>query len=449
MTNARFKDLMVKLMREEPFWSTVSSYVRKQESKNLPTAAVGFDRRSFVLYYNAEFMESLNDVEAMSILKHEFLHILFGHLEDGMMDKARTGDEHKLWNIAYDLAINSFLLDEIPREFMIPAGHRSPAIIIKDKVTGEVIPHADLDPEKMADYDISVSESEAQKGAPCLPGVGQFANMPSHKSGKWYFEALQQDGDNGEAHAKAFQPMDVHGYSEGGDPQDGQSQGKQLSELEKALLSEIRKRILKDSVRKAASSNKGWGSIPEPLKDVLIELSNRTGTVNWKQVLRMFVSTVLSSSHYSTYRKLNRRYPMMAPGMKKEYVAKIAVSVDMSGSVDDDMLALFATELNGLAKNVEFTVIPFDTQVSEEKIFVWKENERFTTIERVLCGGTCFEAPTKYVNDKGTFNGHIILTDMYAPKPGRSRCPRLWVTPESCSPYFETFERVIKIKEEA
>ena len=66
--------------------------------------------------------------------------------------------------------------------------------------------------------------------------------------------------------------------------------------------------------------------------------------------------------------------------------------------------------------------------------------------ERVLCGGTNFDAPTDYVN-KLKFDGHIVLTDMYAPKPKRSMCQRMWMTTDyhAKNPYFKTNERVIGI----
>jgi predicted metal-dependent peptidase len=110
------------------------------------------------------------------------------------------------------------------------------------------------------------------------------------------------------------------------------------------------------------------------------------------------------------------------------------------------MLAAFFAELNTLSKLAEFTVIPFDTEVNEEQVYVWKKGER-KTWERVLCGGTCFNAPTKYVN-KQNFDGHIILTDMEAPKPIRSNCQRMWMTDENgkANPYFNTQERVIAIE---
>ena len=109
------------------------------------------------------------------------------------------------------------------------------------------------------------------------------------------------------------------------------------------------------------------------------------------------------------------------------------------------MLAAFFAELNTLAKLAEFTVIPFDTQVAEDKVFVWKKNQN-RPWERVLCGGTCFDAPTRYVNEH-QFDGHIVLTDMCAPKPIPSKCQRMWMTDShnARNPYFTTTERVIAV----
>tara|TARA_B100000700_G_C14667137_1_gene679041 strand:- start:260 stop:592 length:333 start_codon:yes stop_codon:yes gene_type:complete len=109
------------------------------------------------------------------------------------------------------------------------------------------------------------------------------------------------------------------------------------------------------------------------------------------------------------------------------------------------MLAAFFSELNKLSELAEFTVIPFDTEVAEDKVYVWKKGEK-KKWERVLYGGTCFEAPTDYVN-KGKFDGHIVLTDMCAPKPKASRVQRMWMTDSynAKNPYFKTNEKVIAV----
>ena len=109
------------------------------------------------------------------------------------------------------------------------------------------------------------------------------------------------------------------------------------------------------------------------------------------------------------------------------------------------MLAAFFAELNGLAKLAEFTVVPFDTQVDDSKVYVWKKGQR-VAVERVLTGGTCFDAPTRYSNER-SFDGLIILTDMEAPKPIPSKAQRMWMTTPECKEraYFQTNERVIAI----
>ena len=68
--------------------------------------------------------------------------------------------------------------------------------------------------------------------------------------------------------------------------------------------------------------------------------------------------------------KINRRKPYIRPGRRQNYVANIAVAVDMSGSVDEKLLTSFFAELDGLAKYATFTVAPFDTKVLDEHVYV-------------------------------------------------------------------------------
>jgi predicted metal-dependent peptidase len=167
--------------------------------------------------------------------------------------------------------------------------------------------------------------------------------------------------------------------------------------------------------------------------------------VNWKKVLRYFVKTSQRANKRSTVRRLNKRYPYIHPGRKVTRQARIAVSIDQSGSVCDGMLAAFFSELNKLAEIATFTVIPFDSKIDEDLIYEWKKGENRKR-ERVMYGGTDFNPPTDYVNKKG-FDGHIVLTDLCAPKPKRSTCQRMWMTTKEYAerPYFTTHERVIAI----
>ena len=162
-------------------------------------------------------------------------------------------------------------------------------------------------------------------------------------------------------------------------------------------------------------------------------------------MLRFFVKASQKANRSSTIRRINRRYPYVHPGRKSNRVASIAVSIDQSGSVDDTMLTMFFAELNKLSEIASFTVVPFDTEVDQDKVYQWRKGET-RKVERVLRGGTCFDAPTKYVNER-SFDGHIVLTDMCAPKPISSKCQRMWMTTQSNANagYFETRERVVVV----
>ena len=209
---------------------------------------------------------------------------------------------------------------------------------------------------------------------------------------------------------------------------------------------EIAKERLKEAVKQAAEEAEkanNWGTVSgDTRRDIMERIATK---VDWRKVLRYFVKTTQRSDKTSTPRKLNRRFPRIHAGKRVRRHARIAISIDQSGSVDDKMLQAFFSELNKLAEIAEFTVIPFDSAVGEDKIYVWKKGATRKT-ERVMCGGTCFNAPTKYVNEHG-FDGHIILTDLCAPKPMASKCQRMWMTTKAYAarPYFQTNERVIAI----
>ena len=203
------------------------------------------------------------------------------------------------------------------------------------------------------------------------------------------------------------------------------------------------KEAIKEAASEAAGSGKGWGSMSGAVKKEIIKRLETK--VDWKKVLRYFVKTSQRASRSSSVKRINRRYAYIHPGKRVKRQAKIAIAIDQSGSVSNEMLEAFFSELNKLAKIAEFTVVPFDTQVDESKVYVWRKGEN-KKAERVLCGGTCFEAPTDWANKNGV-DGVIILTDMEAPKPKRCKAQRMWMTDArgAANPYFQTNERVVVV----
>ena len=390
-----------RLLQNEPFFAALSRRIHKVKTTAIPTAGVAINKETaqFELYYNPEFMAGLPDDHKLGVLMHEFYHIIFEHVTGRLPPEGMS----TMWNVATDLAINSHLIGKLPKEACIPGGE------------------------------------------------GPFIDYPVGKASEWYFDKLKND----EQFKK--DPKDGEGQSGEGDPNGGGGSGpleeqvfdnhdgwSEAGEDVKQMARERMKQAVADAAKEVQSSGRSWGTVSAKTRQQIMDMISPK--VDWRKVLRYFVKTSQRSNKRSTVRRINKRFPYIHSGKKVTRQAKIAISIDQSGSVSDTMLAAFFAELNGLSKYAEFTVIPFDTEVEESKIFVWKKGQK-KTWERVLCGGTCFNAPTKYVN-KQQFDGHIVLTDMCAPKPMTSKCQRMWMTDteNARNPYFQTNERVIAIE---
>ena len=394
MMNEKQFDLnmhVARLLMDEPFFASLSRRVNKVASTGIPTAGVRVnpDTAQFEMLYNPEFFNKLDDAARKDVLKHEFYHLVFEHVTSRKPD----GINPLTWNFATDLSINSHL-DNLPEG--------------------------------------------------CLkPGHGPFEDFPTGLSAEAYLSLLQKkqeekqsesgEGEEGEGEKSPF-----------GDGQFDSHEGWGESN---STAEEIAKERLKDYIKKAAGeankSSNGWGSVPASCRRDIME--RMTTRVDWKKVLRYFVKTSTRANKRNTVKRLNKRYAYIHAGNKVTRRAKIAISIDQSGSVSDEMLVAFFSELNKLAKLASFTVVPFDTRVDESLIYEWKKGQNHKT-ERVMYGGTCFNAPTEYVNKQG-FDGHIVLTDMMAPKPKASKCQRMWMTTKyyASRPYFKTNERILAI----
>ena len=151
--------------------------------------------------------------------------------------------------------------------------------------------------------------------------------------------------------------------------------------------------------------------------------------VNWRNVLRQFIGSITRGHRRTSIKRINKRYPYVHPGVKRGYVAKLCVAVDMSGSVDNGMLEMFFGEMASLTKKVDIDVLPFDSHADVNDVFTWKRGTSIPT-KRTKCGGTNFNAPTEVVNDpknRGRWDGLLIMTDGECSAPIPSRVKRGWV----------------------
>ncbi|NDC39415.1 MAG: hypothetical protein EBZ48_15485, partial [Proteobacteria bacterium] len=369
---------MFRLLLNEAFFAAVSRHISKSPSKLIPTAGVRVTEDGhFEMLYNEDFFEKLPDSHRRGVLKHELYHLMLDHCLGRSPDGRKIS---KRWNYATDLSINCHLRGELPDFALMPDKFGYP-----DGLTAE-------------DYYKRLEQDKKGEGGKCN---GQ------HASGEGESDAPPCDGSCGN--------MDSHdGWGEGNVPEEV-----------KAMAKERLREMMREAANEANSKSNGWGTVPADVRRDIVRFIN--GTIDWKAVLRMFIGSAQKSHKSSTIKRINKRYPYIHPGKKSSRSANIAISIDQSGSVSDELLEAFFGELNNLSKLATFTVIPFDTRVEPTLIYEWKKGQK-QKARRVMMGGTDFDAPTEYVNKAARFDGHIVLTDMQAPAPKPSKCRRMWMT---------------------
>jgi predicted metal-dependent peptidase len=156
-TKERIDLTFSKLGLREPFIAAVMTKVKRVISDTIPTA--GTD--GITIFYNPDFADKQNERQLFGLTLHEALHIILLH-------PWRRGDrDHKLWNIANDAIINSYIKK---RGYFLPEG----AVFI-DWVTEDMSSEYVYDRLKQDQQ----QDSDSGQGAGGFDGEGDLFDAPS------------------------------------------------------------------------------------------------------------------------------------------------------------------------------------------------------------------------------------------------------------------------------
>ena len=353
------------LIFTEPFYGLFLIGINKQYSDRIPTAGVSKHGIGMQLTINPDFYINLSEDHRYGLIKHELLHIAFGHLllRDLYAD-------HKLFNIAADLEINQYIL-----------------------------------------------ESKLPEGGLLLSSFPEL-NLPKKAGTKKYYELLEQAQQDGTCPSLDSLMDKMNGesqYCHG-----TWDEFEELPEADKKLVQKQIEHQLKDT---AASTVKKCGNVPGELADLIHRLTHiEPPKFDWKGYLKRFVGNSSIVYTKKLRRKYNKRYAAN-PGLKIKFKNHILVGVDTSGSVNNDELKEFFSELAHMCKTGhKISVAQCDTKLRTVEEFNpkkdWEIHGR---------GGTSFQPVIDHYNEKkGSYTALIYLTDgeAYAPDD----CPKntLW-----------------------
>lgn len=395
------------LLIHHPFFGALAMRLRRVEAPWQPTMATD----GVHMYYNAAFVESITPQEAIGAVAHETMHC-------AMMHFARRGDLDPMrMNVGGDMAINPIIRDSgmtlikaavYPATFKLPEG------------------------EHMEWYARHLPESESCKcggGADGCRGV-EGDGMPG---------GVQCTEDHGGCSGVLPLPgSGADGSPDASKPATAADVARASSEWQTAAI-------------QAATQAKAAGRLPAALDRFVDQL--RAPSVDWRDVLRRFVSAVVKDD----YRMFppNRRFissGLYMPSMRSDSIGEILVVIDSSGSIGGAEFTAFASEANAIFEEVR----PSRVHVLYHAIRVHQHDEytpdeypvRFATSES---GGTNFDCVLEYARAEGIDPVACVwFTDMYPdrwPDAEAADFPVLWAaTTDIEAPWGETVR--IRVHEE-
>jgi predicted metal-dependent peptidase len=227
------------------------------------------------------------------------------------------------------------------------------------------------------------------------------------------------------------QPDDGGGYPLDGDCQDGD--GTQGDREQQAAEWKVK-------VAQAAQAAKMMGKLSAGLERFVTEILNPK--VDWRDVTRKFVEKAKSDQR--SFSRPNRRFlaqDMYLPSRSGEVLGEIVYAVDCSGSIDEQILTQFASEIHACKDDMtpkKIHVVYFDSEVSHYESY---EADDDLDIRPHGGGGTAFSPVFNYIEEHGIEPvACIFLTDLCCDDFGdEPDYPVLWVStdPNGTAPFGE------------
>jgi hypothetical protein len=377
--------------------------------------------------------ETLARHEAAGLAAHHVLHIAFRHAPRAAALAARFGPGFApdLFNLAADAILNTTLL---------AAGHALPrpcttlAVLVADALGERPDPAAlsGTDVETLylrltARQNRPAARGRAAAGTGAAP-VDPAERARAHALARGFRRDLEHRGTDPEGPAEA------------------------------AMAAEWAQRLAR-ALEAGRRAGTGLGALGHPLGDLP---AVRT---RWERELRGLLARAVTMHPEPARHRPARRWiaaeasaratgapsPAFEPGRGRlPDPPRLAVAIDMSGSIDDRLLARFAAEIAGIARRTgaEIYALAFDTEVRDRRRLTAADCA--TAIGRLAIGrdgGTAF-SPVLAEAAALAPAAIVLLTDLDGPiGPPPDRIPVIWALPpgESRPEAEPPFGRVLRL----
>lgn len=255
---------------------------------------------------------------------------------------------------------------------------------------------------------------------------GVFARMPkgglynpdwSKLTVQEVFDLLEGQGGQGQGQGQGDGPLDDHDWEAAAG----------LTEEEEAELAKEIDGALREGTMLVG---KAKGKVDRRITEML------QPKIDWREVLREFVSTLASGKDHASWRRFNRRYTgddLYLPTTVSESMGEIIVGIDTSGSIGPEQLAAATSELISICESVKpsrVRVLWWDTHVAKEQVIEGDTSKIAHTLEPAGGGGTRAGCVSDYIIKQGYAPEAVVMfTDGYVEDRIKwdTTTPTLWI----------------------
>ena len=267
------------------------------------------------------------------------------------------------------------------------------------------------------DYVINIQlvDGDNGEGFIKMPDVGlldaEYRNMDSAQVFHKIYDSLPE-GDDGRGVGDS---LDDHGWEE----------AEQLSEDEKGDLEREVEEAIRQGVLVAGKLGSGGARDLEALLKPQID---------WRDVLREFISTTCAGKDFSTWARPNRRFVsagVYMPSGISQSVGELVIAIDTSASIGQRELTTFLSEIKSVCDNVRpdrIRLLYWDTKVCADETYNHAETDTLVQSTKPAGGGgTDVSCVSEYMAEhKINPQAVIVFTDGYVFDWGTWTCPILW-----------------------
>jgi predicted metal-dependent peptidase len=445
---AKLSEAYTRLLRHSPFYGTlavkVPYVIAKKTLGGFPIKTAATD--GVRVYYNPDFLDILTIGEVVTLAAHELSHIACLH-------SVRMGNRDRdTWGEATDYSINSILVDARDSkgkplfEFPHGKGLYDPELNGSAEDTYSILWKAK---EPIAEP-WGKPREDGEDGEGCEDGEGGYHGKPS---GDRDTEGDDQDDEditgnsndpgnddddsedadtegNGGSGDDDTEGDDSDSGGNGDDDTEGDDvtfgdddffgdilppcddDGKPFSQADlDKLEKDTQINVVQAAQVQNATKGAGDGGIQRIVNEAL-----KVKTIDWRDELQEAFSQMFPKS--TTWNRPNRRRiasDVYLPSIVKEDAGELAVLIDTSASINEDLLALFEEKLNELVEEAApqtVHVLYVDYDVKGVDTFTLGEEIKFNPVGG---GGTRFYPGFDYLNEEcANIKGAIYFTDLIA-----------------------------------